>query len=355
MKKSKSPLFFTPLRAFGFIGWMVVIGAIFAIFQSRIGDMDIVSAVILGEFLFIIMALFLIGGNYIARHKLSSRLPTLYGASVSAIAAIVGAFVGAILGLAVLDYDILNFLHSQPYLFFGSTLFAALGGFFVATIFIFRESMAITKTLIQEERLKRVASEREVVKRELKLLQAQIEPHFLFNTLSNVLSLIDTDLDKGRSMLTDFIQYLRTSLSRSREEIITIGQEMEMISTYLNIFKVRMGKRMSYSIHIPDEMKDIDFPPMLIQPLVENAIKHGLEPVGKGGEIRINGKITEKSLSIEVVNTGAGFYENSDPGMGISNIVDRLQSIYGDRGRLTLKENQPSGLKVIIEVPYERD
>jgi LytS/YehU family sensor histidine kinase len=187
------------------------------------------------------------------------------------------------------------------------------------------------------------------------LLQAQIEPHFLFNTLSNILSLLDSDLEKGKSMLTDLIQYLRTTLSKTRNDTTTIDGEMEIIRAYLNIFKIRMGDRLQYHIDIPDNIKDIPFQPMLIQPLVENSIRHGLEPEIQGGEIWIRGTPDGDILRIEITDTGAGLYENSHPGMGIENIRERLKSLYGDKGRLILKENQPSGVKAILEVPYEPD
>lgn len=186
----------------------------------------------------------------------------------------------------------------------------------------------------------------------LKVLQAQIEPHFLFNTLSNVLSLLDTDPPKAKSMLGDFIQYLRKSISKIRGESATLGQEIEMIEAYLNIFKVRMGNRLRYRIDLPKHMEDLAFPPMLIQPLVENAIKHGLEPRVEGGEIFIRAEEKDGILRLEVVDTGLGFKEDHDSGMGLSNIRERLQSIYRDQGRLMIEENQPHGLKATIEVPH---
>jgi LytS/YehU family sensor histidine kinase len=128
---------------------------------------------------------------------------------------------------------------------------------------------------------------------------------------------------------------------------------MQIVEAYLKIYKVRMGDRLQYDISIPDELKKIRFHPMLIQPLVENAIKHGLEPKINGGEIWINCSMDGNILRLEINDTGVGLYENSNPGMGIDNIKERLKSLYGDEGRLILKENQPSGVKAIIEVPHE--
>ena len=155
-------------------------------------------------------------------------------------------------------------------------------------------------------------------------------------------------------MLIDFIRYLRSSLSKIRKEQTTLGQEMEMIRAYLGIFKVRMGDRLTYDIELPKHMESISFPPMLIQPLVENAIKHGLEPRVDGGKIRISGTEKNGMLRLEVTDTGDGFQLERDAGTGLSSIRERLQSIYGDSGRLILEENQPHGLKTIIEVPHAK-
>ena len=153
-------------------------------------------------------------------------------------------------------------------------------------------------------------------------------------------------------MLVDFIQYLRASLSKIRVEKATLGQELEMIQAYLSIFKVRMGDRLHYRIDLPPSLKAFSFPPMLIQPLVENAIKHGLEPKIDGGEIIISGRKKDGLLRLEVVDTGMGFREERESGMGLSSIRERLLSLYGNSGRLILEENRPNGLKATIEVPY---
>ena len=247
----------------------------------------------------------------------------------------------------------------KPLYFFGDygvfiqiLFLGLLFGAIITYFFTSRERIAASETQIQEEKIKRLTSEKKAAEANLKLLQAQIEPHFLFNTLSNVLSLLDTNPRKGKSMLVDFIQYLRASLTKIREDKATLGQEMEMIQAYLSIFKVRMGDRLQYKIDLPNQWKAISFPPMLIQPLVENAIKHGLEPKIDGGEILIRGIEKEGKLGLEVIDTGVGFKGERDSGMGLSNIRDRLFSLYGDNGRLILEENSPHGLKATIEVPH---
>jgi sensor histidine kinase YesM len=210
----------------------------------------------------------------------------------------------------------------------------------------------VGKEIMQQERINRLSSEKQALEANLRLLQAQIEPHFLFNTLSNILSLLDTDLKKGQSMLMDLIRYLRTSLSKTREDTTTLGQEMEMLQTYLDIFKIRMEDRLLYRIEVPKSIKDFPFPPLLIQPLVENAIRHGIEPKVEGGTITIRARKNGNVLRVEITDTGAGLPEDGNLGFGLSNVRERLKSLYGDSGRLILEENRPSGLKAIIEVPY---
>ena len=271
------------------------------------------------------------------------------------IAMCIGALFGIIMGSFATGKGFSTFFRDNYDFFIQVLLFSFLFGSIISYIFISRERIAATEVLIQEERIKRLTSEKQIAEINLRLLQAQIEPHFLFNTLSNILSLLDTEIEKGKSMLIDFTHYLRTSLTRTRDEITTIGQEAEMNRIYLTIFKARMGDRLHFEIDIPENMKSIPFPPMLVQPLVENAIKHGLEPAIGGGKIWIRGALEGGTIRLEVLDTGLGLRENSPAGIGLDNIRERLRSLYGEEGRLILEENRPSGLKAIIEVPYEKN
>jgi sensor histidine kinase YesM len=266
-------------------------------------------------------------------------------------ALVIGAVVGTLLGTAITG--VTPFLGREYAHFIQAILLGVLFGSIISYFFYSRERISATETMIQEERISRLSAEKRAVETNLRLLQAQIEPHFLFNTLSNILSLLETDLEKAKSMLVDLIHYLRTSLSKTRYETTTLAQEMELIRAYLNIYKVRMGDRLRYEIDIPERMKERSFPPMLVQPLVENAIRHGLEPKIEGGELCIRGEDTEEAFRLEIIDTGLGFHEGDDQGVGLSNVRKRLRSLYGDKGRLILEENGPSGLRAIIEVPHD--
>jgi len=285
-------------------------------------------------------------------HNFIQKAKPVFQAILVGVALVVGTIIGSYSGLAIsgLSSSELFEEHGLFQLLFLGILFGSI----ITYIFSSRERIAATEAQIQEEKIKRLTSEKKAAEANLKLLQAQVEPHFLFNTLSNILSLLDSDPKRGKSMLVDFIHYLRASLSKIRKEQATLGQEMEMIQAYLSIFKVRMGDRLTYKIDLPKHLEAISFPPMLVQPLVENAIKHGLEPRVEGGEIRINGMEKDGVLRLEVTDTGNGFLQERDSGMGLSNIRERLSSMYGNSGRLILEENQPHGLKAIIEVPHGR-
>jgi sensor histidine kinase YesM len=290
---------------------------------------------------------------FIVRHILKPANPIVHFIAI-VIAITIGSIGGSVLGFVVIGEKPSRFVSEYAY-FIHIVLFGILFGSIITYYFFSRERIHSAEALMQEEKIKRLTTEKKAVETNLRLLQAQIEPHFLFNTLSNILSLLDTDLNKGKSMLMDLIRYLRTSLVKTRAEATTLGQEIEMIKAYLNIFKVRMEGRLRYRIDIPDSIKDLPFPPMLVQPLVENAIKHGIEPKIEGGEVTIRARKNGDIIRVELADTGTGLYEDGDMGFGLSNVRERLQSLYGDRGRLILEENRPSGLKAIIEVPHGRD
>ena len=232
-------------------------------------------------------------------------------------------------------------------------LFAIAFGAAVSYFFFSKNRLQARREEIQQERIMRLSKEKEALEARLKLLQAQIEPHFLFNTLSTILSLIDTTPERGKAMLVDLIVYLRTSLSRTRHERMTLNQEVEIVQAYLNILKIRMGERLRFSIEVQDHLGELPFPPMLLQPLVENAVQHGLEPQIEGGEIRIRVCAEKGLIRAEIVDNGVGFAASSEAGVGLGNVRERLRLLYGEGGRLILEAVEPSGVRAVIEIPRE--
>ncbi len=266
-----------------------------------------------------------------------------------------GTLIGLYLGPFMLRQFFPMALQWTPRNLLQAIILAIVFGGAISYFFFSRTRLKVSRLEIQQERIRRLSTEKEALEANLKLLQAQIEPHFLFNTLSNILSLIDTSPDRGKAMLVDLIHYLRTSLSRTRHDLITLNQEIEIIHAYLNILKIRMGERLRFMIELPDNLKEQPFPPMLLQPLVENAVKHGLEPQIRGGEILI--KIEEKDglVRAEIIDNGIGFTSCSEAGVGMINVRKRLRLLYGERGRLLIEENKPTGVKAVVEVPKGGD
>ena len=225
-------------------------------------------------------------------------------------------------------------------------------GLAICWVFYLEEKEYIAEMSTIEEHNKRIRNEKKLTETHLRLLQAQIEPHFLFNTLTSILGLGKKDPQRAKIMQKNFMQYLKTTLNKTRASITTIGHEIELIKAYLDIFKVRMGKRLLYNISCDDEVKNIPFPSMLIQPIVENAVKHGLEPKIDGGEINIYVKaIKSDIIQWEIEDTGLGISDKADKGTGLSNVIERIKSLYGNEGHLTIMDNKPSGVKVTLEVP----
>ncbi len=263
------------------------------------------------------------------------------------ICVITGAALGSFLGLGVTGHRYISL----------STMIsvAIILGFIISFIYIILQNYTLAKLLAKDEKLKRFSLEKEKLKSDLKLLQAQVEPHFLFNTLSNILSLLDRDTAKGKQMLENLTQYLRTSLLQSRKKQNSLKDEISMIQTYLDIYKIRMKERLSYHIEIPDDLLNIQIPPMILQPLVENAIKHGLEPKIEGGKILISAFADKNKLFIEVADTGMGIQAKSAPGVGTGNIKQRLATLYNNNASLNFEDINPSGLKAIVEIPHGRN
>ncbi len=229
-----------------------------------------------------------------------------------------------------------------------STIFIA---FLASSVFIsFYSSFMIREALRQEE-IKSLRNENRLVETQLQLLQSQIEPHFLFNTLSHVISLMGTDVEKSEVMLRKLTQFLRVSLKRSRSLHGSLGDELRLVSDYLDILQIRMGDRLAYDIHVDVDPESIDLPPLILQPIVENAVIHGLEPKETGGRIDITVKV-EDELKIIVADTGVGMTGiGSVGGMGISNVQQRLEMLFSDRASLQVSDTTPEGLTVSITLP----
>jgi sensor histidine kinase YesM len=271
--------------------------------------------------------------------------------TISMLAMWAGALAGLEIGIFILEYFFGIALNWRMNVMVQSVITAMIFSSAASYFFVTKAKLKQRNELIEQERIKTVALQKEALEANLRMLQAQIEPHFLFNTLSNVVSLIDTDPARGKAMLLDLTKYLRTSLSRTMPEKTTLAQEIDMIEAYLNIQNIRMGERLNFKVDVPGNLRQLPFPPLLVQPLVENAVKHGLEPKVEGGKITVRAAKQNGLLTVEVADTGLGFSTFGQNGIGIANVRERLRLLFADRGRLIIEENSPCGVKAIIEVP----
>jgi hypothetical protein len=198
---------------------------------------------------------------------------------------------------------------------------------------------------------------RQLAEAQLKMMQAQVEPHFLFNTLASVDFLIETDPPRASKMQKNLIAYLRSALPQMREGSTTLGKEIALCRSYLEILKVRMDERLQFAITVPQGLASAQFPPMILQSLVENAIKHGLEPKAEGGALTLSADVTNGYVRVTVADTGLGFGAGARPGtgVGLANVRERLAALYGGRAKLLVEANTPSGTIATIEVPYSID
>lgn len=200
---------------------------------------------------------------------------------------------------------------------------------------------------------RRLQAEKRAAEAQLRLLQGQIEPHFLFNTLANVSSLMNDDVPRAKLMLETFTDYLRASLGNLRGTQATLGGELALVSHYLELMKTRMEERLHYRIQCDPNLRDVAMPPFLLQPLVENALHHGLEPKVEGGTVRISAQQRGASLVIEVQDDGVGedaTRRRPGAGVALANMRERLQSHYGDAATLTLTPASP-GMRATIALP----
>lgn len=203
------------------------------------------------------------------------------------------------------------------------------------------------------------ALKRQVIEARMAAMQAQVEPHFLFNTLASIDHLIEVDPPRASLMQKNLIALLRASMPTMREAnasgaVRDLGRELAVIKPYLEILKMRMEERLQTEIDVPEGLMSAEFPPMMIQGLVENAIKHGLEPKAEGGKLSVKAEIVHGKLAVTVADTGLGFGRaaTSGTGVGLANIRERLQLLHGNKASVTVTENQPSGTVVSITVPY---
>ncbi len=222
----------------------------------------------------------------------------------------------------------------------------------VAVVEIYRRAEWTDRALREAEAAQERLG-REKTEQTLHQLQAQLEPHFLFNTLANVRRLYRTDPDSGAGAIGSLMLYLKAAMPQMRRETATLGDELELVRAYLDLFRMRMGRRLTYSIDAAPAVLGAEFPPMLLLTLVENAIKHGLEPVRGGGHVAVTAAARGGALEVGVTDNGVGFdaTAGSGTGVGLANVRRQLQARYGAAATLSLTAAEPQGAAATLVLP----
>jgi sensor histidine kinase YesM len=196
--------------------------------------------------------------------------------------------------------------------------------------------------------------ERRLMEARMAALQAQVEPHFLFNTLALIGQLIETDPPEAARVHAHLIEYLRSTLPQMRAAGGgTLGKQVELSRAYLAIMQARMKERLAVRFEVPDFLGSAPFPPMMLQTLIENAIKHGLEPKIEGGTIVVRAHVAGAMLHVDVCDDGAGIDLHADEGIGLANIRERLQLLYGSSAELVIEAPATGGACASIRLPYK--
>ena len=201
--------------------------------------------------------------------------------------------------------------------------------------------------------LERSELERRAVEGRMRLLQAQVEPHFLFNTLANVRELVDQGSPQASAVLASLIAYLRAAVPRLHEGGTMVAQEIDLVRAYLEVMHMRMPDRLQFVLHVDDAALPLLCPPMALLTLVENAVRHGIDPGEEGGRIEVRVGVANGRVRAQVIDTGVGLRATgaSGAGTGLANLRERLKLVFGDSAQLRLAAVQPHGVSAEIEFP----
>ena len=277
-------------------------------------------------------------------------LPLVYTAAV--------LFAVAIWGLipVLVRYRLLAADNSVSLLNYLPALLIGTGATLVLSyIYFSREQAFALQQALDRAEINRINKEKEVLETRLRLLQSQIEPHFLFNTLANIQALITIEPKQANKILAALTALLRQSLNRTRQEWLTLGDELRFNKAYLAIQQIRLGDRLRVTLDISEKVQDnLLFPPMLLQPLIENAIVHGIEPLRQGGELRLSIQLAAQRLFISIYNDGSPSVTPSahqGHSVGLGTTRERVRQIYGDTAVFSFEDQGTCGVLVKIEVP----
>ena len=213
-----------------------------------------------------------------------------------------------------------------------------------------KEALAREQALALD--LARSEADRLALDARLNLLQAQVAPHFLFNTLANIQALVEAGSPKAPEVLKSLVAYLRAAVPRLNEPVTSLGQEIELVRAYLELMRMRLPDRLAFELNVDDAARGLRCPPMTLLTLVENAVRHGIDPAEEGGVITVEVRVAEDRCWIRVADSGAGL-QTSDRGLGtgLAALRERLALVFGDAATLRIRAREPRGVVAELEFP----
>lgn len=270
------------------------------------------------------------------------------GVVLVAVGITAGFLGGNVIGDAWTGAPLLEFWTFAPHKFASTLVITGVAGIAICYFYYSRGKSKYLEGAI-------ALAQRDAADARLKLLETQLEPHMLFNTLANLRVLITTDPPRAVAMLDRLNSYLRVTLGGSRALAHPLAAEFDRLGDYLELMSVRMGDRLRYTLDLPDELRAVLVPPLMLQPLVENSIRHGLEPQVNGGEIIVRARREGAQLAIDVSDTGVGIGNAPEPsessGFGVAQVRERLATVYGAKSTMTLTPLATGGTRATITFP----
>lgn len=323
------------------------LGILFCLVKG--GKFTFVGGIVLGNLLGYGMLMLALGVWFNSHRIFQNKLRLV---AVVVFAAVVGALTGATAAMIEKGKTQEYILQELPMvaLRVGLTTGAAMALPLLLLIWIrVRQSELQARQLRDEAERERLA--REVSESQLRLLRAQIEPHFLFNTLGAVQQLAEQGAPRAAELTANLIDFLRASMTEMRSEQVLLSSEFELVDSYLKVMKARLGDRLRYSVSLPVPLGAVNVPSMILLTLVENAIKHGIEPSLRGGDVTVSAREEGGRIRIRVEDTGVGTGELPAGGNGLDNVRRRLQLAHGDAAALELHDGQGDGFVADIVIP----
>jgi signal transduction histidine kinase len=222
----------------------------------------------------------------------------------------------------------------------------------IALAALVRQKDALARNQALAFDLQRSELERQALDARLHLLQAQVAPHFLFNTLANIQALVDAGSPQASNVLRSLIAYLRAAVPLLNEPVATIDQELQLAQAYLELMHMRIPDRLQFELHVDPAARSLRCPPTAILTLVENAVRHGIDPSEEGGRIDIHVQLHERRCRIRVIDTGVGFRQASQGlGTGLSTLRERLQLMFGNNASMRVIASETGGVCAELEIP----